>query len=215
MTTEGRTYVLLVLDKSGSMSIVQDEVVSGVNAWLDELRESAPDASCTIVLFDGSWTRVVEDLAVSEVAWLTPDRYRPAGVTALYDALGTTLADFEGRVGPDDRALVLVVTDGEENSSKEYKLEQLRATLKRLDDTGRWTFTYLSADPAGFSHAQSLGIHQGNTGSFETTGQGVYLGTQRMAVGTVAWAQGDGSTTTFYSDTDSGTGAAGGWRKAA
>ncbi len=95
------------------------------------------------------------------------DNYRPDHMTPLYDAVGTTLAATEGRVtGDKDGVIFTVMTDGMENASKEYGLEQIVAMIERLKKRG-WKFMFLGADIDAYAVGRSLGFAAADTVQLE------------------------------------------------
>lgn len=169
---EGSTHIVAVLDKSGSMGLIRDETISGFNEWLGELWVSAPGAPMTLVLFDTVYTVLAAGVPVEAVRALDHSTYVPSGSTALYDAMSRACREAEGRVGPDDRALVAIVTDGQENSSRETTKRQAMELVEQLEGRGNWTFTYLSASPSAFADAAAIGVAGPNAQRFAPTPEG-------------------------------------------
>jgi hypothetical protein len=204
----GVTHVTLVLDKSGSMEPVKQEVVTGVNTWLATMRKEAGSFPTTIVLFDTSVTTPVLAIPVRDIRDLTLARYRPSGFTALNDALAKAITATEGRLSPGDRALVCVVTDGQENASRMYPVygggtQRIRQMIEEKEAQGNWTFTYLSASPNAFADAEERGIKLGNTLVFTADAAGTTTAWNATARATHAYSSGaTGQTTSFYGPVD-------------
>ena len=125
MTDSNKTAIVLVGDRSGSMSGRQSEVIEGLNKYIAEQRGQPGEATITVHLFDNEHQRLLDAVPLSEIpdGFFTPENYVPRGTTALHDALGLAI-DAEGaRLAalPEDerpgRVLVVVYTDGEENDS--------------------------------------------------------------------------------------------------
>jgi len=95
------------------------------------------------------------------------------------------------------------MTDGEENSSKEYTQEQMRTLIKEREDKGNWTFVYLGANQDSYKMAQKYGISQMNTTNFSATNKGITRAMHTMATNTSNFAMNaNASTSTFFSQTD-------------
>ena len=181
-----KTYVALILDKSGSMLDIVDEARNNFNEQLQVLKEesNSPDAVAKKVLMakdpqsvvDGVETRVSVvifndkideidfDVDVNEISEITSSEYKPDGMTALYDAVGLTIDKFVDHYDltePNTGVLFVIVTDGQENSSKNYAGEEGRKRLKsKIDEltaSDKWTFTFLGTEDA-LDQAQSMGI---------------------------------------------------------
>lgn len=196
------THIVCVLDKSGSMGPLQREVISGFNAFLAEQKKSsADDALMTILLFDTEVTCPVSGEKVEKVADLDESRYRPSGCTALNDAFARAIRETEGRLnGNGDRALVLVVTDGQENSSRETTKQQIVDLIKQMEGRGNWTFTYMSAHPDGFADAASYGLPATNAAVFTNDAAGTKSAFSRMGAATMGLRSSNlASSANFYS----------------
>lgn len=169
---QGRTHYLFILDKSGSMRDIEQPTRSGFNETLADIRAEDPEAPVTVVLFDTAVEALVAARPALEVPNLDENNYRPGGWTALYDAMGKAIQEAEPAVVPGDRALVCIITDGAENSSRRFNKDQAMALVHRLEGQGNWTFTYLSAAPDAFGDAQRAGVSLGNTRAFAATAAG-------------------------------------------
>jgi hypothetical protein len=84
---------------------------------------------------------------VEELLPLTAETYTPGGNTALFDAIAQTVGRADAEKRPDERVLCLIITDGEENSSRETTLAQVRKIITEREARGDWTFAYLGVAP--------------------------------------------------------------------
>lgn len=157
------THVLLVTDKSGSMAVLAGDVRGGFNTYVDELRAAKKNDGgryrITATLFDTTMNALCTAAKLSDVPALTELNYQPGGFTALLDAVGTTIRRFEADVTlePDDRVLLVIQTDGEENSSREYKWEQIRDMLEAREKTGQWSIVYLGQGADAWAQGHRFG----------------------------------------------------------
>lgn len=167
------TQVAFALDRSTSMGPYRDTVITGYNAQVEVTRLGAAtvgETRFTEVQFD---TRaVLRQLATSldNVPALTLENYLPQGCTALYDALGLTIAsllDTEGIDNPNTACLVTLFTDGEDNSSVTYDPALLGQLVERLEATGRWTFALLGPKGSIDSLAQRLKVARSNVKAYD------------------------------------------------
>ena len=102
---------------------------------------------------------------VASVPALTVGNYRPSGGTNLYDAIGETITTIDAQLA--DKAtvpniLVVIFTDGEENSSREYNLDSIRTMIKDREEQG-WTFVYMGANQDAWQVGASFGLAKGQT----------------------------------------------------
>lgn len=210
--TRRKTHVALILDKSGSMGSMLTETISGFNEQLETLKQMQSDANEVAVTFTVFGTEVdirCVGQPVEEVIELTTETYRPSGWTALYDAVGLTIIKLEdeAQAGPDDAFLVMVFSDGQENQSKEYRANTLASVIKRLEGTGKWTFSYMGSNQDLGALAQDLGVAVSNVCSYEATKSGSRsaFSAQRRATKRYfsARASGQSQCNFLYSDSDS------------
>lgn len=170
-----KTMICLVLDRSGSMEGRQNDVIGGVNSFIEEQKKLPDPAVIAFVRFD---TEAVERFRpmtnLAEVLPLSKDEYVPRGGTPLLDAIGKTIAELEEdwkREQP-ERAICVIITDGEENSSKEYKKAKIKELIQARQDSGKWAFIYLGANVDSFSEAGSMGFSGSNTANYQSTARG-------------------------------------------
>lgn len=176
------THVLMVVDMSGSMYALAEDVRGGFNSFLSEQEKDADELSFTVTLFDQEFI----SLCVAETWAATPrldrDNYNPRGMTALLDAVGKTIVEFESSagLGAEDKVLVVVQTDGNENASSEFSKERIAEMIAEREKTGKWSFVFLGAGPNTWRQAGQMGFQRANTVSY-ATGQTVnsYTGISR------------------------------------
>lgn len=185
---KGKTYVAMILDKSGSMMAVRKSSLESFNDQIKVLREESKKNSqetiLSIVLFDHEIVVKEKGAEIDLIKEISETEYIPSGMTALYDAIGQTIARFEKsyELKENDAVLFVIVTDGFENSSIEFSGVQGQKTIKdkikELTDSKQWTFTFVGTELA-LDQADSFGIH--NTLRFDTTPQGMSSLTDHQA----------------------------------
>jgi uncharacterized protein YegL len=186
-------HVLFVIDASGSMAPKAADVRGGFNAYVARLREdTASTYRLTAVTFDTHVATLFTDVTLDQVPTLNERNYRAGGNTALYDALGVSLDELtsalrrEGKPYGEERALVIVMTDGEENSSQRFTKEQVVSAIKAREAAGTWTFVYLGADQDAWAAASGLGFAAGNVAAYAGSATlGVF---HRLAHGTARYS---------------------------
>jgi uncharacterized protein YegL len=167
------TRVIFLIDESGSMLPKAEDVRGGFNSYLEKLKGDGNNYSLSIIKFESKVHPLVIGMALDEVPQLTKENYQPLNHTALYDAIGYIFAQASKfpDVSPEhpygtDPVLVIIMTDGQENASKEYVKKDITTGIKEREDKGAWTFVYLGADQDAWSVAGDLGMYAGNTMSF-------------------------------------------------
>lgn len=158
------TNLVILLDRSGSMQSNRDDHQGGLRAFVEKQKQLAPETLLTFILFDGenSHDVLIRQKKITEVqdAELRLD---PRGSTPLLDALGRSINLAQELVSCNKcntskgNVVFLIVTDGGENSSKEYSYENVKKLVKEKQDQD-WSFTFLGTDIDSFSVAKSVGI---------------------------------------------------------
>lgn len=150
--------VYMLLDRTGSMSSIWAETLSSINAYVEKLAIDKVDAKITLAMFDsndGTQFDVIRRSAdVKEWRPVTDREASPRGYTPLYDAIGRLM----GLAATDlaDKASIIIVTDGQENASREVTRDGAKAMLDRVREKG-WDVVFLGANFDAFSQAASLG----------------------------------------------------------
>jgi uncharacterized protein YegL len=182
-----KTEIIFIADKSGSMGKLRQAVVSGFNAFLAEQRLIPGEARMTMVQFNSTVNTLYQARPLAEVFNLTEAQYCPVGGTALHDAIGQTLEVQGKRIAAENWAEVVIVnisTDGEENSSSEYSLEQVRAMISHAQDKAGWIFLFQAANVDAFAVGGQYGISAGTTHSFQASSAGVADSYSNMSLAT-------------------------------
>lgn len=162
--------IVAILDRSGSMCSILTDAIGGFNQFLAEQKALPGEALLTMVLFDDKYEVPVAAYPVTHVNPLTPATFSPRGMTALYDAVGRALTELEHR-NP-ERAVVVILTDGHENASREYTQPTVKAKITAAEARG-WSVLYLAANQDAFAVGGAIGVKAGNTANFANTGAGV------------------------------------------
>lgn len=146
-----RVFNLLVVDESGSMSIIRRQALVGINetlATIQKMQKAHADLEqrVTLITFDSTHTNVFYDnVRASNANPLKVKDYIPCGATPLYDAIGMGIAKINALTTEDDSVLVTIITDGEENCSEEYSLKMIKNLIEKLKKQN-WTFTFIGTD---------------------------------------------------------------------
>jgi hypothetical protein len=174
------THISLVLDRSGSMSSVRDDTIGGFNRFLEEQQAVPGKATFTLVLFDSNaveFKSVASD--IKGIPKLTKETYVPGDYTPLYDAIGKTIdatGNFLEKLSESERpakVVFVVMTDGQENASREFSLDRVRSMIERQKKNYAWEFVFLGANIDSYAVGGSLCVGASNTMNFGATGQSV------------------------------------------
>lgn len=164
---QGLSELVFIIDKSGSMSGLEDDTVGGFNAFVSENKKVEGEAVLTTVLFDTAKTMLHDRVDLAEVKPLERTDYRPGGCTALLDAVGETLEHIARvqRYMPDEykpeKTIVAITTDGHENASTRYTYDQVKHMIEERQGKDGWEFLFLGANIDVAAEAGRLGIPPG------------------------------------------------------
>lgn len=168
----GNTLVNVVLDKSGSMGSCVTDTIGGFNTYKNELKKDKKSKYLfSLTLFDTSYENRHVTVSLDAVPDLTLSTYVPGGMTALYDAIGKSVAAVESSGTKYDKVLTVIMTDGQENSSREYRLQMVKDLITRKEKEG-WTFVFLGADLSAFEVGDRMGVQTSNSVAYNTTNMG-------------------------------------------
>jgi uncharacterized protein YegL len=166
MTNPDLTRLVIVADRSGSMHYIAGDMDGAIKALLAEQAKLPGQITVDIVTFD---TKVEYPYTGVQPAEVTANLIQPRGSTALNDAVGLTISKLGAELSSldeDDRpghVIVVVVTDGYENASREYTAAQIKAMVTEQTDKWGWTFIYLAANVDAFATGAAYGFHAGQT----------------------------------------------------
>lgn len=180
-----KTAVGAVVDESDSMTHRATETRSAFNEYFDNIQKDDPTATVTAVTFsqfpgDENVRFLCKNESVVDMPYLDTENYAPRGVTPLLDAVGQTIEVLSKQKA--DRYLVVILTDGAENASREYSRERIQQIISEKEKTDRWTFVFVGAGIDAWSGAQGLGIStRGTTFSYSGAPGTTQQTTKRMS----------------------------------
>lgn len=169
---EDRSILInFVLDKSGSMDVIRTATISGFNEFLQDQQREGGHALMTLTLFDTHFTTVSEAVPVRAVAPLDQASYVPSGMTALYDAIGHTMQMTDSFVAlhRPDQVLFVVMTDGAENSSREFTHEKIFRMIGERQEEAGYEFIYLGANQDSYAVSTGMGMRAGRSLDYAQT----------------------------------------------
>ena len=176
MKTRKTIYHLLV-DKSGSMMDCADSTINGFNEQVNRIKDKAlefteEDISMGLTTFNDIVKHVYFQQNPKEMVLLNHENYRPSGGTALLDAVGESITEIERQISTSlvpTTVIIVILTDGYENASKKFNLVTIRNMISKLEETGKWTFSFIGATLDAVDVAASMAIKSQNSFSFEKT----------------------------------------------
>lgn len=174
------THIAVILDRTGSMESIREDTIGGFNAFLNQQKAEPGLATLTLVQFDSQdpYEVIHKFKPVEAVPELTRETFVPRASTPLLDAmgrgindLGKSLTEMKDEEKP-SRVVLVIITDGQENSSCEFRKDQIAKMIQEKQSQSAWQFVFLSADLAAIGDALASGIHADATIRFSPSAQG-------------------------------------------
>jgi len=175
------TEIVFILDKSGSMSGLEKDVIGGFNSFVNEQKALKGKAFLTTIVFDTGYRIVMDRIDLKDAPELTSKDYFAQGGTALLDAIGKTINHVSRTKRPKDKVLVVINTDGEENSSGEFREKSKIKEMVEDCRKNKWEFVFIGANIDSFSEGHSIGINYSGNYTANAVGQAsVYTAVSNM-----------------------------------
>ena len=174
--------LFMIIDRSGSMGSVVNDAIGGYNTFLNEQKKIEGEAIANLLLFDHEMLMIKENVPLSELPELDTRTYIPRGSTSLFDAIalavGKIKEKYKDTISSEIPAILfMILTDGEENSSREVRtIERMKEIITECRGYG-WEFIFVAADQDAFTTATSMGMSAGNTMNYSTKGVSGMAGT--------------------------------------
>ena len=177
----GRTEVVFIMDRSGSMSGLEADTIGGFNSMLERQKKEDGEIIWSTLLFDDVNEVVHDRLPVGKVEKLTDKEYYVRGCTALLDAVGGAIHHignvhkYAREEDRPDKTLFVITTDGMENASVIYSHKDVKRMIKRQEEKYGWEFIFLGANMDAVEAAGRIGIRPERSARFHNDGAGVAL----------------------------------------
>ena len=177
----GRTELVFILDRSGSMAGLESDTIGGYNAMLAKQKAEPGECRITTVLFDDNYKLLHDRIDIRAVDPIGPEQYFVGGTTALLDAIGRTIhkiGNAQKYTAPGyraDKVMFVIITDGEENASREYSLDRVKRLIESQKAKYGWEFVFLGANIDAVQTASQFGIGADRAQNFVPDGAGVRL----------------------------------------
>ena len=200
------TLVVMIVDESGSMAAHKANTISGYNEFLYGQEKDGDATYISLVKFEGSSIkRPYSKIHVKEAPRLNEENYTPGSTTNLLDAVGYSIKDVDNllvNMTEAERPSVVIViqTDGQENSSQSFDNETLKAMVKDREQND-WTFMFLGANIDAFATGAAFGMNFANTASYSMENIGDTFQVMSSTVTKVKMARSMGMDTTAVYNT--------------
>ena len=168
--------LVFILDRSGSMGGLESDTIGGYNSMLSkQKKEKTGKVSVTTVLFDDQYELLYNQVPIEKVSPMTEEEYYVRGSTALLDAIGKTVMQVKANQDKKeikDKVLFVIITDGMENASREYRAEQIKKLIEERKEKDNWEFLFLGANIDAIGAAKDIGIDSSRAVRFKSDKKG-------------------------------------------
>lgn len=184
---KGLTELVFILDKSGSMGGLENDTIGGYNSMLEKQKAVEGECHITTVLFDNNYELLHDRIDIKAVSPINEKEYAVGGSTALLDAIGRTIhkiGNAQKYTADDYRAekvMFIIITDGEENSSREYSADKIKAQIEHQKTKYGWEFVFLGANIDAVKTAGRFGIAPDRAQNYHADSDGVELNFRVMS----------------------------------
>ncbi len=178
---KGSTELVFIRDKSGSMAGLEADTIGGYNSMLEKQKALEGECRITTVLFNNNYRILHDRIDIRAVSSITDEEYSVGGSTALLDAVGTTIrkiANVQKHTADAYRAekvMFVIITDGEENSSREFSAEQVRRMIEHQKTHYGWEFVFLGANLDAVETAGRFGISADRAQNYHADSDGIEI----------------------------------------
>jgi len=167
MSVETIFSVVFVLDESGSMEVMGDEPWQSINNFIKE-QKNVGKFNFTLICFNDNVRFIYKNLESDKILNLKTDDYTPFGMTALNDAIGQGITYQKSQTL--ENVIFVILTDGLENSSKEFSKTKVREMIQEMENIHKWKFVYLGANQDAFLSGKNIGISTSKTFKYNSEG---------------------------------------------
>lgn len=168
--------LVFILDRSGSMGGLESDTIGGYNSMLSkQKKEKTGKVSVTTVLFDDQYELLYNQVPIEKVSPMTEEEYYVRGSTALLDAIGKTVTQVKANQDKKeikDKVLFVIITDGMENASREYRADQIKKLIEERKEKDNWEFLFLGANIDAIGAAKDIGIDSSRAVRFKSDKKG-------------------------------------------
>ena len=184
---KGLTEIVFILDRSGSMSGLEEDTIGGFNSMLEKQKKEDGEAIISTILFDNLIEVLHDRKDIADVDLITDEQYFVRGSTALLDAVGEAIhhiGNIHKYARADDvpeKTLFIITTDGMENASQKYTYDKVKKMVERQKKKYNWEFVFLGANIDAVEVAGRFGVEKSRAVRYESDAEGTRLNYKVMS----------------------------------
>ena len=183
---KGLTELVMILDRSGSMSGLEADTIGGFNRMIAKQKKEEGEAYVSVVLFDDVSEVIYDRVDIHKVEPMNDSQYYVRGCTALLDAIGGAIHHIRNvhkyarEEDVPEKTLFIITTDGMENASRRYSYEKVRRMIEHQKEKYHWEFLFLGANIDAVSVAGRFGIQANRAVRYEQDRRGTQINFEVM-----------------------------------
>jgi len=176
---ENSTEIIAIIDRSGSMGNMTNDVIGGMNQFIKDQKNLEGEAKFSLILFDHVINHVYERIPIADVPLFDNTTYYVGGSTAMYDAIAYAMNTIGSDLHKTDeserpsKVLFCIMTDGEDNASKEYNAKNIKDMIQHQTEKYSWEFVFMAANINVAQAADMIGIRNENSFAFASNSTGM------------------------------------------
>ena len=178
---KGLTELVMILDRSGSMSGLEADTIGGFNGMIEKQKKEDGEAYVSVILFDDQSEVIYDRVDIGKVEPMTDRQYYVRGCTALLDAVGDAIHHignihkYAREEDVPEKTIFIITTDGLENASRRYNYNKVRRMIERQKEKYNWEFIFLGANIDAAAEAAKIGIGASRAARYECDSAGTAL----------------------------------------
>lgn len=179
--------LVFILDRSGSMSGLEEQTIGGFNRLISEQKEVKSEAIVSTVLFDDAFEVIHNRLPIQRIESMTSKEYYVRGSTALLDAIGRSIVKIRhihqklDEEAKPEKTLFFIITDGMENASKEFDYTHIKDYIELQKEKYGWEFIFMGANIDAIKTAKKFGVDSNRAVQYHSDEQGTNLNYRVMS----------------------------------
>lgn len=174
------TELVFILDRSGSMSGLEDDTIGGFNSFIEKQKEVDGECLVSVVLFNNTSKVVYDRVSLDDIRKMTRHDYMASGSTALIDAMGDAIGHIKNvhkYIRDEDvpeKTVFVIITDGQENDSHKYSSDEVKKMVSKQKEND-WEFIFLGANIDAVETAKRYGIDSRRAATYYNDEKGVEI----------------------------------------
>ena len=171
------TDIIIILDRSGSMEYIKEATITAFNSFLKEQRKDDLPTNLSFIQFDDQYEINFVEKDIHLAKELNAQTFQPRGMTALLDAIGTTINSTKKRLKNNKdishKVIIAIITDGYENASHKFTPKKIFKMIRKREEKNNWKFVFLAANQDAIAEGAKFGIHKDRAMTYHADEEGV------------------------------------------